>query len=147
MRGLQTALTEFELVFVKTSADLWTRLHIAKETYHALLVDLDKTDFQADPLLKSVRSSQRYGRLPILVLSSERELSETVRSSCSFVVFHPVAASMLREGLLWCLDKKALKGGKPEAVDTAERGRSAGIDGAKAMLSLTATAVPMLAVN
>lgn len=118
MKGVQSSLTEFELVFVKTGADFLTRLNSSKDTYHALILDLAKSEFQADALLRTVRQHQRYGRLPILVLSVERELTDTVRSSCSFVVFHPVAAPMLREGLLWCLDKKALlaKGGRSEAV-------------------------------
>mmetsp|Transcript_19609 Transcript_19609/g.52747 ORF Transcript_19609/g.52747 Transcript_19609/m.52747 type:complete len:948 (+) Transcript_19609:70-2913(+) len=109
MRGLQTALTDFSLVFVKSVTDLWKHLNNSKEHHHALIIDLSKNELQADPLLQTIRHHGRYSRLPILVLSSDRELSDTVRVSCSFVVFQPIAASMLREGLLWCLDRQTMQ--------------------------------------
>ena len=36
--------------------------------------------------------------------------SEVVRNSCSFVVFMPIVASMVRKALLWCFHRKALRG-------------------------------------
>merc|ERR1719291_1505305 len=79
-----------------------------KETYQALLLDLSKKELQVESLLPVLREHTRYSRLPIIVLSGQAELSEVVRNSCSFVVFFPLAAAMLREALLWCFDRKAL---------------------------------------
>jgi len=116
MRSLLAA--GVELCFVKTSTATWQRLQDPKETFHALIWDLTKSAVAVDGLLKNIRASQRYGRLPIIVLSNDQELSETVRIACSYVVFHPVAPSMLREALLWCFDRRTLTGlaSKQESV-------------------------------
>merc|ERR1712194_442700 len=100
--------SEVDLVFVKTKAELVSRLGDMKENYHALLLDLSKKELQVENLLPVLRDHQRYNRLPIIVLSGQTELSDVVRNSCSFVVFFPLAAVMLREALLWCFDRKAL---------------------------------------
>merc|ERR1712190_208242 len=77
--------------------------------YHVLLLDLCKSELQVDPFLKTLRQHGRYGKMPIIVLAAERELSDAVKVGCSFVVFQPLSAPMLREGLLWCLDRRALQ--------------------------------------
>merc|ERR1712113_764640 len=100
--------SEVALVFVKSKAELVSRLGDIKESYHALLLDLSKKELQVESLLPVLREHQRYNRLPIIVLSAQSDLSEVVRNSCSFVVFFPLAAAMLREALLWCFDRKAL---------------------------------------
>jgi len=107
-RGLLAA--QVVLCFVRTSTELWHRLRDKKDHFDAMIWDLTKPDLQVDGLCRLVRQHERYGRLPIVVHSDERELSETVRGSCSFVVFEPLAAAMLREALLWCFNRKALQG-------------------------------------
>uniref|UniRef100_A0A7S0B5K3 Response regulatory domain-containing protein n=1 Tax=Pyrodinium bahamense TaxID=73915 RepID=A0A7S0B5K3_9DINO len=111
MKALLVAAAEVDIVFVRTTSDLWKRLRDPKEKHHVLILDLAKSELQVDSLLKCCRGHERYGNLPIIVLSVEQELSEVVRASCSFVVFHPLAASMLREALVWCFDRKTLLGG------------------------------------
>lgn len=148
-RGLQTCLTDFELMFVKSTIDLWTRLNNTKEIFHVLIVDMAKTELQIERLLKTVRQHKRYGRIPILVISADRELPEVVRTSCSFVVFHPISAQTLREGLLWCLDRQALqnKGAqdspelKPSEQAQQERHLIGMPDDGLSAVSLTAVAI------
>lgn len=97
------------LRFLKTSNDLWPRLRDAKEQYHALLIDLSKNELPIEAILRTIRQDSRYGKLPIVVLSGDRILSEMVRASCSFVVFLPLAAAMLREALVWCFDRTSIE--------------------------------------
>jgi len=108
MRSLMCAVNEMSICFSNSTSDLWKRLQ-GKEEFHALLVDLSKADLEIEGLVKTVRSDPQYGNLPIIVLSQERELPDLVRQSCSFVVFLPLSASMLREALLWCFNRNALK--------------------------------------
>jgi CheY-like chemotaxis protein len=98
-----------QLIFIKSSIELWTRLREPKEKHHALLIDLTKNELQVEPMLRTIRGDFRYGHLPVIVLSSDRELSDMVRTSCSFVVFLPLAASMLREALVWCFDRRSVQ--------------------------------------
>lgn len=98
---------ETSLVFLKSSNDLWYRLRDSQEDYHALLLDLTKNELQVEPMLRTIRQHSRYCDLQIIVLSQEHELSDMVRSNCSFAVFLPLAASMLREALVWCFDRKS----------------------------------------
>eukprot|EP00438_Fugacium_kawagutii_P013780 Skav232257 [mRNA] locus=scaffold273:165042:167467:- [translate_table: standard] len=108
MRSLMCAINEMSICFTCSTADLWKRLQ-GKEVFHALLVDLSKADLEVEGLVKTIRADPQYGNLPIIVLSQERELPDLVRQSCSFVVFQPLSASMLREALLWCFNRSALK--------------------------------------
>jgi len=78
-----------------------------REAYQAFVFDLSKADLQADSLVICCREHGRYGNLPIVVLSEERELSELLRAKCSFVVYFPLVVAMLRESLLWCFDQKS----------------------------------------
>merc|ERR1712032_986514 len=96
--------------FLKSTNDLWHRMRDRKEQHHVLMLDPAKFELQVEGVLRTIRQHDKYGKLPIVVISVERELSELVRSSCSFVVFKPLAASMLREALLWCFDPRALQG-------------------------------------
>jgi len=109
MRAMMSAATEMELCFVKSTSELWQRMRDAKEQYHALIVDLGKSELQVETFVRTIRGHERYGQLPVVVLSDDRELPDLVRQSCSFVVFHPLAASMLREALLWCFDRRAMQ--------------------------------------
>jgi len=97
------------ICFVKSTNDLWSRFRNQKEQYDGMLLDLSKKELRPEPLLQTIRSHDRYGKLPIVVLSEHRELPDIVRSSCSFVVFMPLAASMLREALLWCYHRPAVQ--------------------------------------
>ena len=108
MRSLMCAVNEMSICFTCSTADLWKRLQ-GKEVFHALLVDLSKADLEVEGLVKTIRADPQYGNLPIIVLSQERDLPDLVRQSCSFVVFQPISASMLREALLWCFNRNALK--------------------------------------
>lgn len=108
MRSLMCAVNEMSICFTCSTADLWKRLQ-GKEVFHALLVDLSKADLEVEGLVKTIRADPHYGNLPIIVLSQERDLPDLVRQSCSFVVFQPISASMLREALLWCFNRNALK--------------------------------------
>lgn len=108
LRSLMCAVNEMSICFTCSTADLWKRLQ-GKEVFHALLVDLSKADLEVEGLVKTIRADPQYGNLPIIVLSQERDLPDLVRQSCSFVVFQPISASMLREALLWCFNRNALK--------------------------------------
>lgn len=99
-----------DLCFVKSSTATWQKLQAPKESFHALIWDLTKTEVSVDELLKNIRAHDRYSRLPVIVLSKQGELAETVRMACSFVVFHPVVPSMVREAFLWCFDRRTLTG-------------------------------------
>eukprot|EP00401_Gymnodinium_catenatum_P024748 CAMPEP_0117569120 /NCGR_PEP_ID=MMETSP0784-20121206/58493_1 /TAXON_ID=39447 /ORGANISM="" /LENGTH=881 /DNA_ID=CAMNT_0005367081 /DNA_START=1 /DNA_END=2646 /DNA_ORIENTATION=- len=101
---------DLALCFVKSTSDLWQRLGDAKEQHHAIMLDLDKKELPVESLIRLLREHGRYGALPIVVVSGERDLPEIVRQECSFVVFKPLAAPALREALLWCFNKKALQG-------------------------------------
>lgn len=109
MRAMMCAAEEMNLCFVRTTAELLKRMREAKEQYHALIVDLSKTELEVEGLVRTVRGHDRYGQLPMVVLANERELPDLVRQSCSFVVFFPLSATMLREALLWCFDRKSLQ--------------------------------------
>lgn len=98
------------LCFTRTSHELWQQLQDAKSSFHALILDLTKTELAVDMILRQIRQHNRYSILPIIVLSDERELPATVRSACNFFVFHPISPTILREALLWCLDGKPLIG-------------------------------------
>jgi CheY-like chemotaxis protein len=108
-KALLPMATEVAVNFVRSTPELLSRLRDRKEAHHALLLDLEKPDLQVEGLIKTTRQFPGYERLPIVVLSAGRELSEAVQSNCSFVVFHPLAASMLREALLWCFDRRTLQ--------------------------------------
>ena len=107
MRSLMCAMNEMTICFSNSTSDMWKRLR--KEPFHALVVDLTKADLEVESLVKTLRAEPQMSMLPIIVLSKERELPELVRQSCSFVVFQPLSASMLREALLWCFNRTALK--------------------------------------
>lgn len=144
MRALQSSITEFELLFVKSSTDLWTRLNNAKEHYHALILDLSKNELQVDAFLKTVRQHGRYGRMPIIVLAQDRDLTDSVRTNCSFVVFQPISASMLREGLLWCFDRKAMQ--KHDRQTSPDRGAQQALKDSSSAPSLALTVSPAQAM-
>jgi len=95
--------------FVKSQAELCHQLHDAKEQYHAAFLDLTKPGIQADQLCMVIRQHPRYCKLPVIVIAAEMGLSQMVRSSCSFVVFMPLVASMVRKALLWCFHRKAVQ--------------------------------------
>lgn len=103
-----TQQVEVMLTFVKSSPALWKQLRETKEHHDVLIIDLAKTDMQVEDILRTVRHHSGYERMPIVVLSADRELSEVVQQSCSFVVFRPLSAKMLREALLWCIDRRLL---------------------------------------
>ena len=109
MRSLMCTSREMSICFARSSNDLWKRLQDSKERFHALIVDLGKSELEAEGLVKTVRADAHYGGIPIIVLSQERDLPDLVRKSCSFVVFHPLSSSMLREALLWCFNRQALR--------------------------------------
>lgn len=109
MRSLICAAREMSICCARSSNDFWKRLHDGKERFHALIVDLGKSELEAEGLVKTVRADAHYGGVPIIVLSKEHELPDLVKKSCSFVVFHPLSSSMLREALLWCFNRSALK--------------------------------------
>lgn len=101
--------TEVNLCCVKSTIELWQRLNEAKEHHSALLLDLSKNELQVESLLRTVKQHERYAKLPIIVLSSSRDLPEVVRINCSFVVFLPLSAATLREALLWCFDRQTVQ--------------------------------------
>jgi len=98
------------LFFARSTNELLKRLSDPKEQWHALFVDLNKKEMQVETLLKTIRGHSKYGKLPVVVISGERALSDLVRQECSFVVFKPIAQPTLREALLWCFDRRALEG-------------------------------------
>mmetsp|Transcript_2091 Transcript_2091/g.3222 ORF Transcript_2091/g.3222 Transcript_2091/m.3222 type:complete len:939 (+) Transcript_2091:71-2887(+) len=102
--------TELQICFAKTQADVWHRLENQKDAFHALIWDLTKSNVSVITLLTSIRQHERYGRLPIVVLSGDQRLPDMVRKSCNYVIFHPISTPILREGLLWCFDRKAVSG-------------------------------------
>lgn len=108
MHAVQSA--EVAVQFVKTTNDLWAKLRDSKEQHHLLVIDLCKHDLQVENVLRTVRQHAGYERLPIVVLSADEQLPDVVRTSCSYVIFKPLAASMVREALVWCFDRRALKG-------------------------------------
>jgi CheY-like chemotaxis protein len=93
--------------FIKSTSELWQRLRDAKENYDILLLDLTKSELQVEAIVRTIRSMEKYMHLPIVVLSGDRDLSDFVKNSCSFVVFLPLAPGMLREALVWCFDRKS----------------------------------------
>eukprot|EP00927_Polykrikos_kofoidii_P051041 TRINITY_DN44856_c0_g1_i1.p1 TRINITY_DN44856_c0_g1~~TRINITY_DN44856_c0_g1_i1.p1 ORF type:complete len:983 (+),score=155.35 TRINITY_DN44856_c0_g1_i1:117-2951(+) len=101
--------TQTALVFLKSTSELWQRFRSEKDHFHALILDLTKFELQVESVLRTIRQNDKYSLIPIVVLATERELSEIVRVNCSFVVFKPVVASMLREALLWCFDKRIVQ--------------------------------------
>jgi len=101
--------TETRLRWVKSTAELWQRLYDAREHHSALLLDLSKSEFEIESFLGTMTKLEKYGNMPIIVLSTERELPEVVRTVCSFVVFLPLSASTLRESLLWCFDRHTVQ--------------------------------------
>ncbi|CAK9094544.1 Uncharacterized protein SCF082_LOCUS44434 [Durusdinium trenchii] len=108
MRSLMCAVNEMSICFTCSTVDMWKRL--SKDLFHALMVDMSKADLEIESLVKTIRADPQYGTLPIIVLSHRQpELPDLVRQTCSFVVFHPLSASMLREALLWCFNRSALK--------------------------------------
>merc|ERR1712032_360039 len=109
MRSLMAA--EVDIVFAKSTVDLWQRLRDPKEMYHVLFLDLEKSDLQVETVLRTARQFEKYTNLPVVVVSpSDRELSDFVQKSCSFVVFKPLVLSMIRDALLWCFNRSALEG-------------------------------------
>jgi CheY-like chemotaxis protein len=104
--------------FLKSTNELWQQLQDKREQHHVLVIDLARVEMQVESVISTIRQHPRYGKIPIIVLSENRDLSEQVRSSCSFVVFKPIVASMMREALLWCLDKRVLQNVlRQESVD------------------------------
>lgn len=100
---------EVSVSFLKSTNELWTRLRDTKEQHHTLLLDLQKSELQVEGIVRILRQHEKYGKLPIVVFAADRALPEIVRSCCSFVVYYPLSVPMLREALLWCLDRKALQ--------------------------------------
>jgi len=100
---------ETRLCWVKSTAELWQRLYDAKEHYSALLLDLSKVELEVESVLNTIKQLERYCRMPIIVISTRRELPELVRTVCSFVVFLPLSAATLRESLLWCFDRHTVQ--------------------------------------
>jgi len=133
--GALTSGTEVDLCWVKSTIELWQRLYEPKE-HAALLLDLSKSELDVGSLLSTVKQHSRYSRLPIIVLSADRELPEVVRMNCSFVVFLPLSAATLRESLLWCFDRQTVQqhcnydwsyaAPQPGATDPAGRDSRAG---------------------
>jgi len=101
---------DFGLCFVKSTNELVQRLADKKEHHDALLVDLSKKEMQIESVMRLIRGHQKYGKMPVIVISSDHDLPELVRKECSFVVFKPLALPTLREALVWCFDRKTLKG-------------------------------------
>lgn len=99
-----------DLYYVRSTNELWHRLRDAKEHFHCLLLDLSKNDLPVESLLTALRAHYRYGEIPVVALAEDRNLSETVQKLCSFVVFLPLSVGMLRESLLWCLDRRSVQG-------------------------------------
>jgi len=141
MKALLSTAKEVDLTFLRSTSELWHRLRDPKEKHHAIILDLSKTELQVDGFLKCCREHNRYGNIPIVVLSSQRELSESVRSNCSFVVFHPVAVAMLREALVWCFDRRMLLANS--RYDTPEMGSLASGPSTELGLEFSVTAVPV----
>merc|ERR1712217_120306 len=109
MRSLMAA--EVDVVFAKSTVDLWQRLRDQKDLFHVLFLDLEKSDLQVETVLRTARQFGRYEHLPVVVLSpSDMELSDFVQHNCSFVVFKPLVLSMIRDSLLWCFNRAALEG-------------------------------------
>eukprot|EP00429_Kryptoperidinium_foliaceum_P000364 CAMPEP_0176021650 /NCGR_PEP_ID=MMETSP0120_2-20121206/10517_1 /TAXON_ID=160619 /ORGANISM="Kryptoperidinium foliaceum, Strain CCMP 1326" /LENGTH=935 /DNA_ID=CAMNT_0017354767 /DNA_START=88 /DNA_END=2895 /DNA_ORIENTATION=+ len=145
MKAVQSVISTFDLNFVKSSTDLWTRLNAAKEHYHVVVLDLAKNEIQADALVELLRQHTRYAKVPILVLSAARDLSDTIRAHCSFVVFQPLFSSMIREGLLWCLDRDALQPKERRASFERSAGSTASrkaLQGASSMPALGLRGAP-----
>lgn len=132
------------LFFVKSTNELWHRLRDAKEEYHTLLLDLTKSELQAEPLLRTLRSHNRYGGLPIVALAGARELAEPVRRSCSFVCFLPLSSMMLREALLWCFDRKELNGSYKRQDKTTQKSSASRSD---SMTQFALVASPAIVAN
>lgn len=105
-----TQQVELLLTFVKSTNALWKQLRDPKERYDVLVLDLAMSDLRVEDMLRTVRNHVGYERMPIVVLSADRELSDMVQRSCSFVVYRPFSAKTLRESLLWCLDRRLLAG-------------------------------------
>lgn len=108
-KALVVSAAETKLRWVKSTTELMQRFYDAKEHYSALLLDLSKSELDVESLLTTVTKLERYGSIPIIVLSTERELPEMVRVICSFAVFLPLSASTLRESLLWCFDRHVVQ--------------------------------------
>jgi len=111
---------EVDLCFAKTAQDMWHHLQNRHDTYSAILWDLTTLEGPVDSLLRQIREHKRYGSVPIVVLCTSHELPEIVQIACSYVVFHPLQAAMLREALLWCLDRKSLVGQLKKDASEAE---------------------------
>eukprot|EP00928_Gymnodinium_smaydae_P032290 TRINITY_DN23427_c0_g1_i1.p1 TRINITY_DN23427_c0_g1~~TRINITY_DN23427_c0_g1_i1.p1 ORF type:complete len:963 (+),score=207.82 TRINITY_DN23427_c0_g1_i1:312-2891(+) len=138
---------ECSLCFVKSTMDLLQRLADSKEHHHALFLDLDKGEQQVESALRLVRGHERYGDiLPIVALASDRELTDTVRRDCSYVVFRPLGAQTLREGLLWCFDPRTREpsrcGTSSQSAKGAARSGSDAGESPASRLVLLADAVP-----
>jgi len=123
-----------------------------KEKHHALILDLSKSELEVGSLLKCCKEHARYGNMPIIVLSNDRELPEVVRTNCSFVVFHPLAASMLREALVWCFDRKFLLTNsqdmqEPSIYDAGTKSQKMLKDLEVQALNLSVTAASAIAVS
>lgn len=144
MRAVLSA--ETCLTFVKNTVELWQRLRDAKEEHHLLIVDLTKSELQIESFVKMIRQHERYNMLPIVVLSANHDLPEVVRSSCSFVVFFPLAAATVREALLWCFKPRALQGSSKQTtceLDVSKISRVSAFAKDIQNLRLSATAAPI----
>lgn len=95
-----------KLMFAKTSNDLWLKLRDPKECYDVFFLDLSKRELQVEQVLQIIRQDERYGLLPIVAVAAESELKEVVKLSCSYAVYMPLSTPVLREALLWCLDRR-----------------------------------------
>ena len=48
-------------------------------------------------------ANAKHASIPIIAVSRSRELSHTVKVTCSYVIFKPGNAETIREAVLWCL--------------------------------------------
>lgn len=113
-----------ELLFVKTAMELLHALSDPRQTHHVFLLDVAKPDLNVDGLLRTIRKTARYQAVPVIAISLSRNLSELVKSTCSYVVFKPPSPDIVREATVWCLDRGILEShfrkegtlGEPEAL-------------------------------
>jgi len=120
LRKLMTHLLlsdDVKLTFIKTSNDLWMRFKEPKEHYDTLLLDLAKRDMQTAVVLQTIRQDNRYGLLPIVALSEKGALPDIVRQRCNYVVYLPLSVPVLKEALIWCLDRRCSEKHAKPVVD------------------------------
>jgi len=96
------------LFFVKTSMELLHAIGDHRNEFHTIFIDLGKANLKLSPILKTIHGHHRYRFIPIVAIATSRVLPETVTTLCCYVVFKPVAPVVVREAIVWCLDRKTL---------------------------------------